>query len=169
MTVSCSSTETHYDGDEFCDGGACTALSCKRDMMRIGRAAAGTAGGVVDRPSPTCRGGSGAAAPPPLASLVPEQCLTVANVKAIAEKHGRSFGRFLPLPPPMIPAAPPAAAPPQMAEAGATAAAADRHGDDEVYIDAEILTAADCQLPCNPDDDFIGLLDVDMDLIFSEI
>ncbi|RLN04247.1 hypothetical protein C2845_PM13G22490 [Panicum miliaceum] len=155
--------------------------------------------------------------------------LTVANVKAIAEKHGRSFGRFLPLPPlPVIPAAPPAAAPPQMAEAGGAAAAAgaglaaplqvpaaaaagagllaaplqappaagaaaagaggvavdatpvvgagaaaataaDRHGNDEVYIDAEILTAADCQFPCNPDDDFIGLLDVDMDLIFSEI
>ncbi|PUZ52235.1 hypothetical protein GQ55_6G254100 [Panicum hallii var. hallii] len=147
--------------------------------------------------------------PRPNVPEVVRKGLTVANVKAIAEKHGRSFGRFLPLPPPVIPAAPPAAAPLQMAEAGGaaaaaaagagvahaaplqvplaagaggvavdatpagagatTAAAADRHGDDEVYIDAEILTAADCQLPCNPDDDFIGLLDVDMDLIFSEI
>jgi len=148
------------------------------------------------------------ATPRPNVPEVVRKGLTVANVKAIAEKHARSFGRFFPLPPPpVIPAAAPAAAPPQMAEAaggaaaaaagaglaaplqvppaageggvavdatpvvgaGATAVAGDRHGDDEVYIDAEILTAADCQFPSNPDDDFIGLLDVDMDLIFNEI
>ena len=145
------------------------------------------------------------ATPRPNVPEVVRKGLTVANVKAIAEKHGRSFGHFLPLPPaPMIPAAPPAVAPSQMAEAGgaaadaaglaeplqvppaagavgvavdatpvvgagATAVAGDRHGDDEVYIDAEILTAADCQFPCNLDDDLIGLLDVDIDLIFSEI
>ncbi|XP_039855403.1 ethylene-responsive transcription factor ABI4-like [Panicum virgatum] len=148
------------------------------------------------------------ATPRPNVPEVVRKGLTVANVKAIAEKHARSFGRFFPLPPPpVIPAAAPAAAPPQMAEAaaaaaaaaagaglaaplqvppaageggvavdatpvvgaGATAVAGDRHGDDEVYIDAEILTAADCQFPSYPDDDFIGLLDVDMDLIFNEI
>ncbi|KAG2579946.1 hypothetical protein PVAP13_6NG303300 [Panicum virgatum] len=63
------------------------------------------------------------ATPRPNVPEVVRKGLTVANVKAIAEKHGRSFGHFLPLPPaPMIPAAPPAVAPSQMAEAGGAAA-----------------------------------------------
>ncbi|OEL30104.1 hypothetical protein BAE44_0008879 [Dichanthelium oligosanthes] len=105
--------------------------------------------------------------------------LTVDNIKEIADKHARDFAPFVPLPP-VIPAP---AAPVQVAEAGGGAAAAgegvaaaagtgatdtvDGHGnDDEVYIDADILTGDDLQFPSNDPDDFIRLMDVDVDVIF---
>nr|XP_034601343.1 ethylene-responsive transcription factor ABI4-like [Setaria viridis]TKW11191.1 hypothetical protein SEVIR_6G217800v2 [Setaria viridis] len=128
------------------------------------------------------------------------RALTVANVKAIAEEHARSVGRFAPLPPPVIPAP---SAPLQVAEAaggaaaagagvaveaaaagagvavdiapaagvGATTTAADRRVNDEIYIDADILTGADCQFSGAPvpDEDFVRLMDMDVDLIFGDI
>ncbi|KAF8756330.1 hypothetical protein HU200_011094 [Digitaria exilis] len=110
--------------------------------------------------------------------------LTIANVKAISEKHARSFACFVQVPQPLIPASI-SAAPRQVMEdgVGATAAigvavdgtdtgakeTADERAADEIYIDAEILNASDCQFSCNnPNDDFTGFMDMDFDLIFSD-
>nr|TKW11190.1 hypothetical protein SEVIR_6G217700v2 [Setaria viridis] len=59
------------------------------------------------------------AGPRPNFSKFVRRALTVANVKAIAEDHARRFWRFVPVPPPVIPAPPAAPAPPlQVVEAG---------------------------------------------------
>ncbi|CAO2169660.1 unnamed protein product [Urochloa humidicola] len=51
-----------------------------------------------------------------------------------------------------------------------TTVAGGGQGDEEVFIDADILTAADLQFPDPvPDEDFVRLMDMDMDLIFGEI
>ncbi|CAL5001190.1 unnamed protein product [Urochloa decumbens] len=59
------------------------------------------------------------------------------------------------------------------AGAAANTAAGAGQSDDELYIDADILTAADLQFSGNPvpDEDFVRLMDMDMDLdlIFGEI
>uniref|UniRef100_K3YKX4 AP2/ERF domain-containing protein n=1 Tax=Setaria italica TaxID=4555 RepID=K3YKX4_SETIT len=115
------------------------------------------------------------AGPRPNFSEFVRRALTVANVKAIAEDHARRFWRFVPLPPPVIPAPPAAPAPPlQVVEAGAgvgaTTTTVDGRGNDEIYIDVEILTAADCQFSGAPDEDFVKLIrEMDKDLVFSEI
>ncbi|CAO2202522.1 unnamed protein product [Urochloa humidicola] len=52
-----------------------------------------------------------------------------------------------------------------------TTVAGGGQGDEEVFIDADILTAADLQFPDPvPDEDFVRLMDnMDLDLIFGEI
>ncbi|CAL5013495.1 unnamed protein product [Urochloa decumbens] len=61
------------------------------------------------------------------------------------------------------------------AGAASNATAGAGQSDDELYIDADILTAADLQFSGNPvpDEDFVRLMDMDMDLdmdlIFGEI
>jgi hypothetical protein len=51
---------------------------------------------------------------------------------------------------------------------GATTTTGDGRGDNEIFIDAEILTANDCQSSGDPDEDFVRVIK-ERDLIFSNI
>ncbi|XP_062191336.1 ethylene-responsive transcription factor ERF015-like [Phragmites australis] len=87
--------------------------------------------------------------------------LTVANVKAIAEKYARSFaGYFLP---PVLPVAAPlvAAAPAVVAAAGAGATVTTDHGNTN-DMDDDVVTNADCLLSLSPED-----IDSMMDFVYS--
>ncbi|KAJ1269162.1 hypothetical protein BS78_07G189500 [Paspalum vaginatum] len=93
--------------------------------------------------------------------------LTVANIKAIAEKYARTCSAgFVPLPPPVIPAPPAASLNYLMAPAADGAAATgattgtEGHGNGN-YVDEDFLASADCLLSCNPDD-FIGVMDLNL-------
>ncbi|WVZ92197.1 hypothetical protein U9M48_038281 [Paspalum notatum var. saurae] len=100
--------------------------------------------------------------------------LTVANIKAIAEKYARTCSAgFVPIPPPpAVSPAPPAASLNLMAPAaadgaatagGATTATEEGHGNGN-HVDEDFLASADCLLSCNPDD-FVGVMDMDLDLV----